>query len=197
MLYGSLGRSYGFHLRQFGSNARTNTDFQPKSTSPQKLAGVSFLIDFQIQQLWIDSVGINFFDDRVLAIPPAVEINFSAAVAAERLKRLRTVGFWFKRLFADRTCHRLNQREHLSVIQTLAKLCQGIKRITPAHASLMKGNDSRSPVCKRHHKGTDGEHWCKQQSARNTRNNECKQYVPQSNRRNEAACIFQRQDEWR
>ena len=44
------------------------------------------LISFQIELIGIDGVGINFFDDCVLAIPPAVEINFSAAVTAERLK---------------------------------------------------------------------------------------------------------------
>ena len=48
--------------------------------------GESFLIGFKIQQIRIHLIRINFLDDRILAIPPAVKIDFATTVAAERAK---------------------------------------------------------------------------------------------------------------
>ena len=75
-----------------------------------------FLIEFHIQRVRVYGVRIKLFDDVILAVPPAMKIDFAAAITAEWLKRRGICRLDFEWLSADRTRHLLSHKEHLLVV---------------------------------------------------------------------------------
>lgn len=71
----------------------------------------------------VELARIKFFDNRILAVPPAVKIDLAAAIAAEG-PELPGNWFVFEWLAADGAYHALNHRRNPSVVQPFTQLRQ-------------------------------------------------------------------------